>query len=68
MLWAKVGNRGIMAVRYEMIMYRQQRQTRSRMGVDVVKFMTMVVMMDRISPQYFTAGFSTFGPTYGCTT
>lgn len=49
-------------------MDRQHRQTRSKMGFDEVKFITIVVIMGRISPQYFTAGFSSFGPTYGATT
>jgi hypothetical protein len=63
MLWASVGNRGIIAIRYEMIIYRQHRQTRSNMGVDEVKFITIVVIIGRISPQYLTAGLSSFGPT-----
>lgn len=57
-----------MAVRYEIIMFRQQRHTRSRMGVDDVKFIASVVMIGRISPQYRTAGFSSPGFTYGFTT
>jgi hypothetical protein len=57
-----------MAVRYEMIMFRQHRQTRSRIGVEDVKFITIVVMIGKISPQYFTAGFSSPGATMGVTT
>lgn len=49
-------------------MFLQQRQTRSRIGVDEVKFITIVVMIGKISPQYLTAGFSSRGETYGFTT
>src|SRR5262249_48928051 len=67
MLCASGGSSGVIAVRYDMNIYRQHLQTRSRIGVDLVKFITMVFSTGRTSWQYLTAGFSAPGPTYGCT-
>src|SRR6266536_1595191 len=66
-LFAISGRRGSIEVRYEMIMLRQVRQTRSHLGVKVMQVSIIVARIGKISLQYSTAGFGLPGSTYGTT-
>jgi hypothetical protein len=55
-LSAITGRSGSMAVRYEMNMFLQQRQTRSQMGELLMKVCTICASNGKIFWQYCTAG------------
>lgn len=56
-----------MAVRYEIIMLRQQRQMRSQTGPDLMKDLRIWARTGKIFLQYSTAGCGSPGSTRGMT-